>query len=75
MLAGPRETPKNGLQVDEVHIPGGVNVLVPTGQIHRDPRYWKQADEFIPDRWGDRRDEMGTDGSPYLPFLLGKCLT
>ncbi|KAI4599031.1 hypothetical protein KJ359_002448 [Pestalotiopsis sp. 9143b] len=71
MLAGPRETPKNGLQVDEAHIPGGVNVLVPTGQIHRDPRYWKQADEFIPERWGDRRDEMGTDESPYLPFLLG----
>ncbi|KAF3020671.1 hypothetical protein E8E14_013057 [Neopestalotiopsis sp. 37M] len=70
-LAGPRETPAQGLQIDEVHIPGGVNVLVPTGQIHRDPRYWKQADDFIPERWGERREEMGTDGAPYLPFLLG----
>lgn len=73
-LAGPRETPAQGLQIDEVHIPGGVNVLVPTGQIHRDPRYWKQADDFIPERWGERREEMGTDGAPYLPFLLGKRL-
>ncbi|ETS80880.1 hypothetical protein PFICI_08409 [Pestalotiopsis fici W106-1] len=72
-LAGPRETPAGGLQIDEVHIPGGVNVLVPAGQIHRDPRYWKQADEFIPERWGERREEMGTDGAPYLPFLLGRC--
>ncbi|KAH8647268.1 cytochrome P450 [Xylariales sp. PMI_506] len=71
MLAGPRETPAAGLQVDEVYIPAGVNVLVPTGQIHRDPRYWKQADEFIPERWGDRREEMETDGSPYLPFSFG----
>ncbi|KAJ1325421.1 cytochrome P450 family 628 [Microdochium nivale] len=74
MLAGPRETPPAGLQVDEVHIPGGVNVLVPTGQIHRDPRYWRQADEFIPERWGDRREEMGTDEGPYLPFLSGSYI-
>ncbi|KXJ88976.1 cytochrome P450 [Microdochium bolleyi] len=71
MLAGPRETPPEGLQIDEVYIPGGVNVLVPTGQIQRDARYWQQADEFIPERWGDRKEEMGTDESPYLPFLLG----
>ncbi|KAH7036039.1 cytochrome P450 [Microdochium trichocladiopsis] len=71
MIAGPRETPAGGLQIDEVHIPGGVNVLVPSGQIHRDPRYWVQADEFLPERWGDRREQMGTDQSPYLPFLLG----
>lgn len=69
--AGPRETPPEGLQIDEVHIPGNVNVLVPTAQLHRDPRYWQQPDEFIPERWGDRKVEMGTEQSPYLPFILG----
>jgi len=71
MLAGPRETPPEGLQIDEVHIPGNVNVLVPTAQLHRDPRYWSLPNDFIPERWGDRRVEMGTEQSPYLPFILG----
>ncbi|KAK7920224.1 cytochrome P450 67 [Apiospora marii] len=58
--------------VDEVHIPGGVVVTVPTVWLQRDPRYWQRADEFLPERWGDdRRAEMGTDGSPYFPFSLG----
>lgn len=74
LLAAPRETPPGGLQIDEVHIPGNTNVLVPTAQLHRDPRYWRQAEEFIPERWSERRVEMGTDDAPYLPFALGKCI-
>lgn len=71
-LGGPRETPAEGIQIDEVHIPGSIIVLVPTRQIQQDPRYWTDAEEFIPERWRERRDEMGTDNSPYMPFLLGK---
>ncbi|ROW01204.1 hypothetical protein VSDG_02711 [Cytospora chrysosperma] len=71
LVAGSRETPAGGIQIDEVHIPGNTNVLVPIYHIQRDPRYWKQAEEFIPERWGDRREEMGTDKAPYFPFLFG----
>ncbi|KAK7721297.1 hypothetical protein SLS64_001593 [Diaporthe eres] len=71
LVAGSRETPEAGLQIDEVHIPGNTNVLVPVYNIQRDPRYWPQAGEFIPERWGDRRSEMGTDKAPYFPFLAG----
>ncbi|KAG6366127.1 hypothetical protein INS49_000303 [Diaporthe citri] len=71
LVAGSRETPPAGLQIDEVHIPGNTNVLVPVYNIQRDPRYWPQAGEFIPERWGDRRSEMGTDKAPYFPFLAG----
>lgn len=69
--AGSRETPAGGIQIDEVHIPGNTNVLAPIYHIQRDPRYWKQAEDFIPERWGDRRVEMRTDKAPYFPFLFG----
>ncbi|KAJ0114720.1 hypothetical protein J7T55_004964 [Diaporthe amygdali] len=71
LVAGSRETQATGLQIDEVHIPGNTNVLVSVYSIQRDPRYWSRANEFIPERWGDRRSEMGTDKAPYLPFLAG----
>ncbi|KAH8758341.1 cytochrome P450 67 [Diaporthe sp. PMI_573] len=71
LVAGSRETPAAGLQIDEMHIPGNTNVLVPVYNIQRDQRYWPQANEFIPERWGDRRSEMGTDNAPYFPFLAG----
>ncbi|ROW16851.1 hypothetical protein VPNG_01522 [Cytospora leucostoma] len=71
LVAGSRETPPGGIQIDEVHIPGNTNVLIPIYYIQRDPRYWQQAEEFIPERWGDRRVEMETDKGPYFPFLYG----
>jgi cytochrome P450 len=74
MSGAARETPAQGVQIDEVHIPGNTNVIVSAIQIHRDPRYWQQAEEFIPERWSERRAEMGTDTSPYFPFSLGECI-
>lgn len=66
-----RETPPQGVQVGDVHIPGNVNVLVPMFLIQRDPRWWKEAEDFIPERWGERRAEMGTDKAPFMPFSAG----
>ncbi|OAL50229.1 cytochrome P450 67 [Pyrenochaeta sp. DS3sAY3a] len=67
----PRETPPPGLQIGEKWIPGYVNVSVPVTLIQRDPRWWKQPNEFIPERWTERREEMGTEGAPWFPFQLG----
>jgi cytochrome P450 len=72
LTGGARETPSKGLQIGETFLPGNTNVLVPTWLIHRDERYWQQPEEFIPERFGDKRVEMGTDNAPYLPFSLGK---
>lgn len=38
-MIGYRVTPAEGLQVDEVYIPGDVNVLVPTQLIQAHERY------------------------------------
>ncbi|KAI1805972.1 cytochrome P450 [Daldinia bambusicola] len=71
LTGGYRQTPPEGLQIDEQFIPGNVSVFVPTQLIHTDPRYWKQNMEFIPERFGERSDEMGTNGAPFMPFSLG----
>ncbi|KUI66488.1 Tryprostatin B 6-hydroxylase [Cytospora mali] len=71
LTGGYRVTPPEGITVDGTFIPGDINVFVPVQGIQTDPRYWKEADEFIPERFGERRDEMGTDGAPFIPFSLG----
>ena len=74
LASGPREVPAKGLNIDDMYIPGGSNVIIPLYLIHKDPRWWQQGEEFIPERWGERRTEMGTEGAPYMPFSLGMSL-
>ncbi|RAK95979.1 cytochrome P450 [Aspergillus ibericus CBS 121593] len=63
-----RVTPPQGLQVDDLHIPGDVVVSVPTFAIHRDERYFDQADQFIPERW----EAIGNSANvPFIPFSRG----
>ncbi|BAE58815.1 unnamed protein product [Aspergillus oryzae RIB40] len=68
---GYRVTPAEGLQIDEVFIPGDVNVFVPQQLIQTDERYYKFSKEFIPERWGEKKVEWGTDKAPYFLFSLG----
>ncbi|KAK6954544.1 hypothetical protein Daesc_004511 [Daldinia eschscholtzii] len=68
LTGGFRQTPPEGLQIDEQFIPGGVSVFVPTQLIQTDPRYWKQNLDFIPERFGERSAEMGTNEAPFMPF-------
>jgi cytochrome P450 len=74
LTGGARETPAKGIQIDGEHIPGNTNVIIPVSLIQRDPRWWQQAEDFIPERFGEKRAEMDTDNAPYLPFSLGKWL-
>ncbi|PWY66009.1 cytochrome P450 [Aspergillus heteromorphus CBS 117.55] len=62
-----RVTPPEGLQIDELRIPGDVVVSVPTFTIHRDGRFWEKGDRFVPDRW----EKIDTNQAPYLPFSRG----
>ena len=62
-----RQTPPQGLQIDEIFIPGDVIVNVPTYTIHRDSRYFYDAAKFIPERW----EELSPDTAAYLAFQRG----
>jgi hypothetical protein len=66
-----RETPPQGIRIGDVYIPGNVNVVCNPMLMQNNPRFWQEPEKFIPDRWGERRAEMGTDGSPFFPFSLG----
>lgn len=70
LTGGYRVTPPEGMQVDEVYIPGDVNVFVPTQLIQTDERYYTDAKTFVPERWSERK-EMIHEGAPYFPFLYG----
>ncbi|KAK8086189.1 hypothetical protein PG994_001163 [Apiospora phragmitis] len=61
-LSGRYETPPEGMQVDEVRIPGRVVVTAPLVWLQRDPRYWQRPDEFLPERWGGRPPSGDGDG-------------
>jgi cytochrome P450 len=67
-----RTTPSEGIQVDEVYMPGDINVIVPFQLLHMDERYFERPNEFIPERWGERKEAMGTDESLLIPFGGGK---
>lgn len=68
----PRETPAQGIYIGNTYIPGHVVVSVPTILIQRDPRWWEQPDEFIPERFTERKKEMGTEDVPWIPFQIGE---
>jgi cytochrome P450 len=72
LTGGARVTPAKGIQIEDTYIPGDTNVVVPVSLIQRDPRWWQRADEFVPERFGEAREEMGTAQAPYLPFSLGQ---
>lgn len=64
----PRTSPSGGLQIDEVFIPGEIHISVPTYTIQRDPRYWDDPSDFVPERW----EKLSPDKTPFIPFTRGK---
>jgi len=66
-------------------VPPGTMCLVSPALLHRDPRWWSDADQFQPERWLRRAPgepdlfDLGRPGQPrgaYLPFGAGprKCI-
>ncbi|KAI0480040.1 cytochrome P450 [Xylariaceae sp. FL0804] len=79
----PRLTPAEGLQVDEVFIPGDAIVSAPTYTLQRDARYWgADALAFAPARWeavssadSPAAEQQQEVVLPWFPFTrgLGSC--
>ncbi|GKT90115.1 LOW QUALITY PROTEIN: benzoate 4-monooxygenase cytochrome P450 [Colletotrichum tofieldiae] len=57
-----RMTPPEGLQVDDVWLPGDTIVFVPS--------YTQYRDDFIPERWIDR-PELVKNAAVFVPFSTG----
>ncbi|KAL2867837.1 cytochrome P450 [Aspergillus lucknowensis] len=68
----PRMTPPDGLQVDEMWIPGETIVIIPQHVIQRDDRYFPSGSEFIPERWLDQKEKMVLHEEAFFPFQIGR---
>ncbi|MHB1872697.1 MAG: cytochrome P450 [Steroidobacteraceae bacterium] len=51
-------------------IPSGANVLLPLYLLHRHPRYWRDPDAFIPERFASEQ-EAERPRFAYMPFAAG----
>lgn len=51
-------------------IPAGANVLLPLYLLHRHPRYWKEPDAFLPERFAPEH-EAQRPRFAYMPFAAG----
>jgi Cytochrome P450 len=71
-----RVTPPVGLQIDEVWIPGDINVVVPQYTIQRDSRNFLEGEKFVPERWlVENKGKMVLNEQAYFPFQLGVSFT
>ncbi|KAH7180456.1 benzoate 4-monooxygenase cytochrome P450 [Fusarium sp. MPI-SDFR-AT-0072] len=66
-----RITPPEGLQVGSIRLPGDTIVSIPSYAFNRDERLFKNADQFIPERW-KTMTELTRDSSLFTPFSIGK---
>ena len=51
-------------------IPEGMDLIVDTDILHRDPRYWTDPNKFIPERFLPE-NSAGRDPYAFLPFSAG----
>ncbi|PSN61434.1 cytochrome P450 [Corynespora cassiicola Philippines] len=76
----PRVVPPGGDTYCGVYLPGGTRLGTRTFAINRSPRYFHNADRFVPERWlplGERPAEYADDKlSASRPFSVGfhSCL-
>lgn len=66
----PRETDKDGLLIDGILIPEGMNIGVSIYALHRDPEIFKHPLEYRPERWLERPLDPRML-SAFFPFLKG----
>ncbi|KAM3073526.1 hypothetical protein ACMFMG_004580 [Clarireedia jacksonii] len=69
-----RVTPSDGLRLDDgTFIPGETIVSIPTMPLQRDPRYFAQPEEYLPERWTEEREKI-MDRTAFMPFSMGSYM-
>ncbi|KAL8279989.1 hypothetical protein RQP46_007570 [Phenoliferia psychrophenolica] len=69
-----RMVPEGGAEVAGVFLPEGTHVRLASFSIQRDPRYFKDADKFMPERWTAKKDDPNNqpfEKNAFLPFIYG----
>jgi cytochrome P450 len=70
---GYRDTPPEGMTINNRYIPGNVTIVAPRFSIFRSEKCYVEPEKFIPERWYSR-PELVKDARSFLPFAQGKLL-
>ncbi|KAL6896980.1 cytochrome P450 [Trichoderma evansii] len=65
-----RQTPSEGITIDDVYIPGSMSVIAPQYAIGRNEAIYTDANSFIPERWYQFPD-MIKNKDAFAPFSTG----
>lgn len=63
---------REACQVNGYTIPNKVRVMVNVWAMHRDPRFWKNPEEFEPERFENGDVDFVGGDLHYLPFGVGR---
>ncbi|MEQ2218481.1 hypothetical protein XENOCAPTIV_003799 [Xenoophorus captivus] len=61
---------KASVEINDLVIPKGMVVMVPTWPIHRDPEIWPEPEKFKPERFS-KKNKDNIDPYTYMPFGSG----
>ncbi|CAI0450218.1 unnamed protein product [Linum tenue] len=67
----PREA-RERAEVLGYEIPSGTKVIINAWAIGRDPRFWQEADKFVPERFTDRPSDYTGNNLEFIPFSSGR---
>ncbi|KAF2682000.1 cytochrome P450 [Lentithecium fluviatile CBS 122367] len=68
---GYRQSPPNGMKINQTYVPGNVTIVVPRYSLARLESAYQCADQFIPERW-TTRPHMVKDRRGFAPFSQGR---
>ncbi|KAG1046989.1 hypothetical protein G6F43_010543 [Rhizopus delemar] len=69
-LSLPRKTAEDTFLAD-TFIPKDTTISVDVGALHRDPKSWKDPDEFVPERFEADGEQKDHEGLTWVPFSNG----